>query len=37
MDQLDHIKELNNMYLGKENTPRIVEVVDNRLIFDLDL
>jgi len=25
------------MYLGKEDTPRIVEVVDNRLIFDLDL
>ena len=36
MNQLDPIEELYNMYLEEESTPRIVEVVDNGLDFDLD-
>jgi len=37
MNWLNPIKELYNMYLEQENTPRIVKVADNRLDFDLDL
>ena len=36
MKQLDPIEELYNMYLDEEDTPRIVEVVDNELDFVLD-
>jgi len=36
MKQLDPIEELYNMYLEEEDTPRIVEVVDNELDFVLD-
>jgi len=36
MNQLDPIEKLYNMYLEEEDTPRIVEVTDNGLIFDLD-
>ena len=37
MNQLDPIKKLYNMYSEEENTPRIVEVEDNKLGFDSDL
>jgi len=37
MNQLDPIEELYNMYLEKEDTPRIVEVGDNDLDFVLDI
>jgi len=37
MNQLDPINEIYNMYLEEENTPRIVEVIDDRVGFDLDL
>jgi len=38
INQLDPIEELYEMYLeGEEDTPRIVEVGDNRLNFDSDL
>jgi len=33
---LDFIKELYNMYLEEEDTPRIVEVAADDLDFDLD-
>jgi len=36
MNQLDPIKELYDMYLEKEETPWITEVLDNRLGLDLD-
>ena len=34
---LDPIEELYNMYSEEEDTPRIVELVDDGLDFDLDL
>jgi len=37
MNQLDPIEELYDMYLEEENTPGIVEVVDDRLDFDSDV
>ena len=37
MNQLDPIEELYNMYLEKEDTPRIVEIEDNGLDFDSDV
>ena len=37
MKQLDSIEELYNMYLEEENTPRIMEVVENKLDLDFDL
>jgi len=37
MNQLDPIEELYNMYSEEEDTPRIVEVVDDRLDFDSDV
>ena len=37
MNRLDPIEELYNMYLEEEDTPRIVEVVDNGLDFDSDV
>ena len=37
MNQLDPIEELYDMYSEEEDTPRIVEVVDDRLDFDLDV
>jgi len=37
MNRLDPIEELYNMYSEEEDTPRIVEVVDNRLDFDSDV
>jgi len=37
MNRLDPIEELYEMYLEEEGTPRIVELVDNRLDFDLDV
>ena len=37
MNRLDPIEELYNMYLEEENTPRIVEVVDDGLDFDSDV
>jgi len=37
MNQLDPIEELYNMYLEKEDTLRIVELVDDRLDFDSDV
>ena len=36
MNQLDLIEELYNMYSEEGETPRIVEVVDDGLDFDLD-
>ena len=36
MNQLDPIEKLYNMYSEEEDTPRIVEVVDNGLDFVLD-
>ena len=37
MNQLDPIKELYDMYLEEEDTPRIVEVEDNGLRLDSDV
>jgi len=37
MNQLDPIEELYDMYLEEENTPGIVEVVDDGLDFDSDV
>ena len=37
MNWLDPIEELYNMYLEEEKTPRIVEVMDLNLDFDLDI
>ena len=37
MKQLDSIEELYNMYSEEENTPRIIEVVENKLDLDFDL
>ena len=37
MNQLDPIKELYDMYLKEEDTPRIVEVEDDDLDFVLDI
>jgi len=37
MNQLDPIKELYNMYSEEEDTPRIVEVGNDNLDFDLDI
>jgi len=37
MNQLDPIEELYNMYSEEEDTPRIVEVVDNGLDFNSDV
>ena len=37
MNQLDPIEELYDMYLEEEDTPRIVELVDDRLDFDSDV
>jgi len=36
-NRLDPIEELYNMYSEEEDTPRIVEVVNDRLDFDLDV
>ena len=36
-NRLDPIEELYNMYSEEEDTPRIVEVVDDGLDFDLDV
>ena len=37
MNRLDPIKELYDMYSEEEDTPRIVEVVDDGLDFDSDV
>ena len=37
MNQLDPIEELYNMYLNKEETPRIVEVMGDDLNFHSNL
>ena len=37
MNRLDPIEELYDMYSEEEDTPRIVELVDDGLDFDLDL
>jgi len=37
MNQLDPIKELYDMYLEEEDTPRIIEIKDDRLDLDLDI
>jgi len=37
MNRLDPIEELYDMYLEEEDTPRIVELVDDRLDFDSDV
>ena len=37
MNRLDPIEELYNMYLEEEDTPRIVEVENDDLDFDLDI
>jgi len=37
MNRLDPIEELYNMYSEEEDTPRIVEVIDNGLDFDSDV
>ena len=37
MDRLDPIEELYDMYSEEEDTPRIVEVIDNGLDFDSDI
>ena len=37
MNRLDPIEELYNMYLEEEDTPRIVELVDDGLDFDSDI
>jgi len=37
MNQLDPIEELYEMYSEEDDTPRILEVKDNGLGFDLDL
>jgi len=36
MNRLDPIEELYNMYSEEEDTPRIVELVDNELDFVSD-
>ena len=37
MKQLDPIEELYNMYSEEEDSPKIVEILDNGLDMDLDL
>jgi len=37
MKQLDPIKELYNMYLEEEDSPKIVEVIDNSMDLDSDM
>jgi len=37
MNRLDPIEELYAMYSEEEDTPRIVEIEDNRLDFVLDV
>jgi len=37
MNPLDPIEELYNMYSEEENTPRIIELVDDRLDFVSDV
>jgi len=37
MNVLDPIEELYDLYLEEENTPCIVEVLDNGLGFDSDM
>ena len=37
MNQLDPIEELYNMYSEEEDTPRIVEIGDNRLDWVSDI
>jgi len=37
MNQLDPIEELYDMYSEKEDTPRIVELKNDRLDFVLDV
>ena len=37
MNRLDPIEELYDMYSEEEDTPRIVELVDDGLDFDLDI
>jgi len=37
MNQLDPIKELYDMYLEEEDTPRIVEIEDDGLDFVSDI
>jgi len=37
MNQLDPIKELYNMYLEEEDTPRIIEIEDNGQDLILDI
>ena len=37
INRLDPIEELYNMYSEEEDTPRIVEVVDDGLDFDSDV
>jgi len=37
MNWPDPIEEVYNMYLGEEDTPKIVEVVEDNLDFNLNL
>ena len=37
MNRLDPIEELYDIYSEEEDTPRIVELVDDRLDFDSDV
>jgi len=37
MNWLDPIKELYDMYLEEEDTPRIIEIEDNGLDLNLDV
>jgi len=37
MNRLDPIEELYDIYSEKEDTPKIVEIEDNRLDFVLDI
>jgi len=37
MNRLDPIEELHDMYLEEEDTPRIVELEDDRLDFVSDV
>jgi len=37
MKELDPIEELYNMYLEKEDSPRVIEIVNNGLDIDSDL
>jgi len=37
MNRLDPIEELYDMYLEEEDTPRIIEIKDDRLDLDSDV